>query len=377
VAGIACWRRPAGWEADALLLIWLLGPLTLMTWQSSQVYIHYVLCLVPVPFVLMAQGADRLAGHRAGVRARVTMSALAAIMVVQVLTVIAFYRAIDLSVSQPPTDLTPTEWQARLNDADLAARQLGIGELHGLPLRYWQSVADRARAAARTAGLRDVTVVTGIQDAGYRHLDKRRKALNYLLGPDLRLRFPLEGLVVVPTTHDVLALTIPEQDLPRAIQRGATRLAEIPLPGTDGATRIFRARPRPIDDVITIRRRLNLPLGHGVRLLGIDMPPRARPGQTMPMVAYLLVDDDAAIGPEALVPIIELVDGQGRRLTSVTRGGLDSADWQTGDLMLQQASLTVPIDLPEGDYELRVGLDNGDAEVGAVPAAVARIRNEP
>ena len=58
VSARACLRRRPDWEADALLLIWMLGPLALMTWQSSQVYIHYVLCLVPVPFVLMARGAD-------------------------------------------------------------------------------------------------------------------------------------------------------------------------------------------------------------------------------------------------------------------------------------------------------------------------------
>ena len=61
VSAGSCLRRQPGWEADALLLIWLLAPLALMSWQSSQVYIHYVLCLVPVPFVLMARGVTWLA----------------------------------------------------------------------------------------------------------------------------------------------------------------------------------------------------------------------------------------------------------------------------------------------------------------------------
>jgi 4-amino-4-deoxy-L-arabinose transferase-like glycosyltransferase len=54
----ACLRRPDGWEAQALLLIWFLGPLLLMTWQSSAVYIHYVLVLLPTPFLLMGVGAS-------------------------------------------------------------------------------------------------------------------------------------------------------------------------------------------------------------------------------------------------------------------------------------------------------------------------------
>jgi hypothetical protein len=387
VSARACLRRRPDWEADALLLIWAFGPLALMTWQSSQVYIHYVLCLIPVPFILMARGADWLAtagGNawlRPKARRRLIGSVVAAVAVIQVAAVVGFYVALDRLVQAPPASISPSAWQARLNESDLAARQRGIGELHGLPLRYWQSVADRAHALGASVGVRDVTVVTGIQDDGYRHLDNRRKALNYLLGPDSRPRFPLEGMIVVPTTHDVLLLTIPEQEIPRVLQRGATRIAEVPQPGTNGATRIYQVRARPADEVVTLRRRTDLSIGHGVRVLGLDLPPRVQPGQTMPMLAFLLVDDATSVGPDALTPYVELVDANGHRLTAASRGGLPSAEWQSGDLMLQQMSLTMPVGLPDGDYEARVGLapTDGTSEAASpsATAATARVRAVP
>src|SRR6185295_10730942 len=143
----------------------------------------------PVPFVLISRGTDWLAGDVSTtvkrLRTGMVVAVVAVLIAVQVAAIVAFYAAIDRSVEVGPANVSPTDWQARLNESDLRARQLGIGELHGLPLRYWQSVADRTRELARGASIRDVVVVTGIQDDGARWLDKRRKALNYLLGPDL------------------------------------------------------------------------------------------------------------------------------------------------------------------------------------------------
>jgi hypothetical protein len=385
----ACLRRAAGWEADALLLIWTLAPLALMTWQSSQVYIHYVLCLVPVPFVLMARGAIWLAGPgvspMASLRARVVGTLVLAILAVQIVALAAFYAAIDRSATAPPTALTPTEAQARLNESDLKARQLGIGELHGLPLRYWMSVANRTRQFAQASGIRDVTVVTGIQDDGARWLDKRRKALNYLLGPDLRPRFPLEGLVVVPTAEPVLFVTIPEEEVPRVVQRAGTRLASIPYPGTNGASAIYQVRPRPTAEVVPLRKPLDAALGQGVHLIGVDPPTHVRPGQTAPLFVFLSVDQPpGAADDDAVAPRVELVDDAGRVRVGVSRGGLPSGEWRPGDLLIQAMSLTVPIDVGAGDYELRVRLAPADdpddatssADNPAVPATILHVRDE-
>jgi len=397
VAGItaSAWaivRRSADWSVDALLLIWLLAPLALMSWQSSQVYIHYVLCLVPVPFIVMARGASWLAvaGGRAWPSSAASHRAMAAVvgavLLVQLAAIGAFYAAIDRSVEAPPSPLTPTAWQSRLNESDLLARQLGIGELHGLPLRYWQGVADQTRAYARGAGIQDVTVITGIQDDGARWLDKRRKALNYLLGPDLRPRFPLEGLVVVPTTQPTLFLTLPEEELPRLAQRAASRLAVIPFPDTNGATGLFQVRPRPPGELIPNRRPLDVDLGHGARLVGLDPPTHVQPGQTAPLFVILsIAGDDLHLIDETLIPRLDLLDGSGRIVTSTSRGGLPSYEWFDGDLLVQAMNLTAPVNLAPGDYGLRVRLADldgiDDEPVGAIsrghPVGVLRVRDEP
>lgn len=395
VAGIvvsarACWRRAAGWEADALLLIWLLAPLSLMSFQGSQVYIHYVLCLVPVPFLLIGRAVDWLAGLSARLpswRPALTGTAVgvvAAILLVQVATVGAFYAALDRLASAPPAAISATEWQLALNREDLKARQIGIGELHGLPLRYWQAVADQTRAVAQSTGLRSVTVVTGILDEADRQLDRRRKALSYLLGPDLDARFPLEGLVVVPTRADTLFLTVPDQELPRVVQRVATKVAEVPQPGTSSAAQVFRIRARSADDSISLRRRTNVPVTDGLRLVVLDVPTQVRPGQTVPMAAYLEAEPAVqTLGP-GLAPYVELIDPATGRRVVARRGGLDSAEWRPGDLLIQQLNLTAPVELPVGDYELLLGLDaDGEAEVTPagdrppIRAATLRVRAEP
>lgn len=388
VAARACLRRPTGWEADALLLIWLLAPLTLMTWQSSQVYIHYVLCLVPVPFLLMARGASWLSGvHAPAPRSRIEARKLVglvvgAMLIVQAATVIAFYAALDAMASAPPAEISATEWQLALNRTDLRARQLGIGELHGLPLRYWQAVADQTRQVAHSTGLRGVTIVSGILDEGNRHLDRRRKALSYLLGPDLEPRFPLEGLVVVPTAGDALFLTLPDQELPRIVQRAATRLGEVPQPGTSGAARLYQVRARPANDVITLRRRSNVAVADGLRLVVLDVPTEVRPGQTAPLAAYLLVEDASHVAARDVEPYVELPGPSSEPRVAVRRSGLEASAWRSGDLLIQQLNLTIPIDLPAGEYELRFGLAAADVTVPVahpetVAAATLRVRSSP
>jgi hypothetical protein len=350
-SGRVCLGRRPGWEAHALLLIWFLAPLTLMSWQSSAVYIHYVLVLLPTPFILMTLGLDR-------VRA-LPVAAIAAICAVQVAALGLFYAALEGSLAAPRAALTPTEWQAALNRAELDARQVGIGEIHGLPLRYWQSVADRAKGAAAGLGPaelgRDVVAITGIRDDANRQLDERRKALDYLLGPELQARFPLEGLTVLPSTRDTLFLTIPEQDLPGAA-RGASRLADLPLPGTNGTTRLWLVRARPPRELVRPRRPADVRFETGVRLLGLDAPPEAVPGQTVPLISYWLVERDVPAADEDDEPFLELLDGAGASRAYQAGGGLPSRQWRAGDVLAQRASLTMPVDLPPGEYRVAAGL---------------------
>jgi len=307
------------------------------------------------------------------------VAVVAGILAVQIVTVGAFYAAIERMASAPPSATTATDWQLALNRNDLTARQLGIGELHGLPLRYWQRVADESRVAAQRAGLSDIVVVSGVLDDANRHLDRRRKAMNYLLGPDLAPRFPLEGLAVVPTMRDQLFLTLPDEELPRIVQRAATRLAEVPQPGTSSATRVFQVRARPPDEVISLRRRANVPVWEGLRLVVLDVPTDVRPGQTTPLAAYLLVEDAGTLPSGDLSLTVELLASDGAVRTFARRGGLPLAEWRTGDLLIQQLSFTVPVDLPPGDYELRLSLRDGPgySQTDPVRATVLRVRGGP
>lgn len=361
LALLACIRREPGWEAHALLLIWLLAPLALMTWQSSQVYIHYVLVLLPVPFLLMALPIAASWGWAGDAQQRPMIgapatAALTVLVIVNVASVGAFYVALERALAAPRSSRAPTELQRELNQVELGAKQLGIGELHGLPLRYWQTVADRTRDAARARGVRDVIVVTGIPDDANRSLDRRRKALDYLLGPDLEPRFPLEGLTVLPSGRDALVLAIPEQDLPRLASRGAVRILDAQLPGTNGATRGWLVQARPARDLVSPRVRANAPFDNGVRLIGIDVPPRVSPGQTMTVATYWSVEREMTPEGEDVLPFVELSGTDGAARATVSRGGLPSWEWRPGDVLVQRVALTIPVALPLGEYHLAAGL---------------------
>ncbi|MBA2450208.1 MAG: hypothetical protein H0V51_19515, partial [Chloroflexi bacterium] len=387
VAGLAlairaCVRRVAGWESHALLLIWFLAPLVLMSWQSSAVYIHYVLVLLPTPFLLVALALGREGGWRTwghprpprGVRSVLPVALVGSICALHLAALEGFYAAVDADVAAPRGPATPSQQQAAINDVELRAKQAGIGELHGLPLRYWQSVADRAKQAVvqldadpALARSRDAVVISGIQDDANRHLDRRRKALDYLLGPELQARFPLEGLVVVPSGRETLFVTLPEQELPRGTIRGASRLADIPWPGTNGSTRLWRVPAQGSGEQIRPRARSSARFDSGIRLLGLDAPARAQPGQTLGLISYWVVDRAVAPEDEDDEPFVELVDSGGTVHAYQARGGLPSWQWRGGDLLIQRASLTLPVDLPPGDYRLAAGL------VGRADGARARL----
>jgi hypothetical protein len=271
--------------------------------------------------------------------------------------------------------VSPTEWQAALNRVDVGARQAGIGEIHGLPLRYWQSVADWVKEEAGPRGIADVVVVTGIRDDANRHLDKRRKALEYLLGPELQPRFPLEGLVVTPSQHDVLYMTIPEQELPRPLARSATTLGEVSLPGTDGATRLSLVRARPPREVVPQRFQTEARFDTGIRLVGLDPPSEAKAGETVPLISFWQVERDVPSAGEDYEPFLELRDRSGGVLARDEGSGLPSQSWRAGDVLIQRASLTIPVELASGEYPVAVGLASrtDGTRVSVVDAAGVRV----
>jgi hypothetical protein len=128
--------------------------------------------------------------------------------------------------------------------------------------------------------------------------------------------------------------------------------------------------------VITLRRRTNVPITEGLRLVVLDVPTEVGPGQTTPLAAYLLVEDAATLPTGDLAPVVELVDGDGVVRTRARRGGLPLAEWRTGDLLIQQVSVTVPVEFVAGDYGLRLSLGDaaGDTQTDPVRAATLRVR---
>ncbi len=103
---------------------------------------------------------------------------------------------------------------------------------------------------------------------------------------------------------------------------------------------------------------LNVRLGESVALVGYDRTPlHPRPGQTLRVALYW----------QALHPLeaeyhtfVHLLDGEGRKAAQSDRqpGGVyyPSTLWQPGETLRDEHRLTLPADLPPGDYRLLAGM---------------------
>lgn len=373
VVGVAaCVLWPVPRRADVLLLVWFGVPLGLMTWQSSAVYIHYVLTLLPVLFLLVGRGIAVIA-RQWPTPALVVLAIAGAPHVV---LVAAFYQGLDEMATAPRSNISPTAWQEAANARDAIARRLGVGEIHGLPLDYWQGVADATKPAV--AGVTDVLVMTGIEDDGERHLDKRRKALEYLLGPELQSRFPLDGLTVLPANRRSVLMTIPEQDPPRAATRDALKVMELHQPGTNSATRAWISPGRSVGELVQPRAAANVLFDCGVRALGVDAPARAQPGQSVRLTTYWSIEQAVRLNGRDLTTGVALTDAGGAVRATARRGGLPSAEWRDSDLLVQQITLVVPTGA-FSELILRATLDgpSGDVCAPMTSPVLGTIRGAP
>ena len=65
--GLSIIRGPTvTWKADSILWGWLLIPilaLTLVEWQGTPIFLHYMIPLIPVPFIVVGVGLDRFSSY--------------------------------------------------------------------------------------------------------------------------------------------------------------------------------------------------------------------------------------------------------------------------------------------------------------------------
>lgn len=355
LAVIACIRRQDGWQGLAVALIWTFLPLAAAMAQSRPVYIHYMTSIIPAAFLLVALPfAASQRGHWP-VRA-LGRFALAGVLVVQVMAILAFYRGAEAELAITSSSQSAAERQATLNERERETRQSGIGDLFGLPLRYWQRVADQTQEVVRAREATHLTVLIGISDPYALYVDRRRMALDYLLGNHVVARFPFEGTTLLPLDRPAPVLQLPGTELPR-IARGAERAFAVPVPGSREEIRLAVIPPRPLTEQALPRRRLDARFDYGVQLVAIDVPSRLERGEAVLLTSFWTF---AGLGPEISrgehSVFFHLLAGDDQIVTQDDGLGLPSSSWREGDLLIRRTTLTVPTDLGDDRLQLVIGV---------------------
>lgn len=355
VATVRIAQRAPGWQGLLVALIWLLAPLAASMAQSRPVYIHYMTALAPACFLLAALPVSLLCQASrlgAAVGACLTVSILS----IHLLSFWGMLRGIEVEAALPPQAETADERQARLNVLERQTRMTGVGDLVGPTLRTWSGLTRNVRTISHERSEPVITIPLGLNEPYTLYVDRRRMALDYLLGTGIQARFPFEGTVVLPLEKPGLLLLLPGVDPGRAYRNPELLLA-VPHPGTSDLTRLVSIPPRPLRDQGLGRRSIQAQFEIGAQLLAFDLPGRVEPGEPVALTTYWTF---AGLKPDAatreISAFFHLVDAAGGIVAQSDGLGLPSSAWRSGDLLVRRTTLASPADQGETRLSAVVGL---------------------
>ncbi len=186
----------------------------------------------------------------------------------------------------------------------------------------------------------------------YRHptmafLARDYARMHWLVGGQVLVWPPADG---PGATYVVPHSMVPDEKLLTLLD--ATAQAER-YPGPDGdiAYRIYRL-PAGAAPTLAPQYPLSADLGHQIELLGYDLRPAAA-GESLAVTLYWRVLAPAEAGDYLL--FAHLQDAWGFRWSSADVFDYPSAEWATGQIVVQQRDLPLPAVAPPGDYWLVVG----------------------
>ncbi len=122
-------------------------------------------------------------------------------------------------------------------------------------------------------------------------------------------------------------------------------LGEVEIIGLD---RLFELLPVEIP--------LSADFGGAAQLRGMDrLADTAVPGDAIPLTLYWQVDGRQ---PELISVFVHVLDKQGNQVAQSDQwpGGLPSDIWAEGQIIVDEHAISLPADLPPGEYQLAVGL---------------------
>lgn len=111
--------------------------------------------------------------------------------------------------------------------------------------------------------------------------------------------------------------------------------------------------------------RLDWPSEAGRTLLGYTWEAPPRPGQTVTLLTFWLIENvPPDVGEYLYGPYLHLNAPGGGTVVNVNGLAIEGYFPRPGDLLLQPINVPIPNDLPPGDYGLELGLYDGVHQVG-------------
>ncbi|HEX8231612.1 MAG TPA: phospholipid carrier-dependent glycosyltransferase [Chloroflexia bacterium] len=99
------------------------------------------------------------------------------------------------------------------------------------------------------------------------------------------------------------------------------------------------------------------PNGGTITLIGADYPDQIEAGSTLPLTLYWTAD--RALNTNYTV-FVHLIDASGNKLAQIDvgprSGTYPTSLWPPGEVIVDEMTLTLPAELPPGEYNMRVGL---------------------
>jgi len=332
-AAYVCFRRREGYQAHLIAVAWMLGPVLLLSWRFIPAFLHYFIIQYPAPFVIMALPFGWAFSVSRRWVAATALVVLAAVGAVQMAGLVALYGRVQ----------SHDTWGG-----------------FGVPLKYWQRLADIAKLEAQARSTKEVYAITEGVDPHYAEMPA---ILSALLEPEFHPRFMgrKEGHYLVVPPLEKEAICIEPSGMPRLwrrLERFGREVGRVVLPGGEQEARVYVFRPFPPPEVENLAQwRAPAQFDNGARLLGYDLPREAQAGQEVWLVLYWSFRGlRERVAQRQYVVFSHLVDGQGRKWAQLDAFGWPTYRWREGETVVAWYRLQLSPDTPPGPYRVLVGM---------------------
>jgi hypothetical protein len=344
---VASLRRIEDWKRYALLLVWLVLPIALLAWQSSTVYLHYLVLLEPVLFLLLALPLELLLRQP---RWRwLGPGLVAAVALPQLASWVLLQQTLRIYETDEASEAPQAERRLLAELGRESGQRIGTGESYGVqvPLRYWLAVADRTRSAM-SESRRELLLATVGTNPRAAELPA---ILETVLGPDLRPRYQSAGTLAVPIGRPALLVVTSDVEPPVPPEKIGRERTLIPLPtlarNTRDGTRLYdlRARSAPewlraLGATSVVQPPANSPL------FGVKGPRQAKAGETIEVLTLWRGDNSP------LQPRVSLADRSSGLAEEKNEQDRTAVVVSPAQLLIVKHELTVPARTVPGSYRL-------------------------